>query len=461
MNGPGEVTGSRSPAWRSRWAAVGAAMAVTLGAGGLAAVDAESSDPSSFVAVTPTRVLDTRDGDVNVGLGGAFASGTSRKLLVTGTIDTSSGPEQVVPPGATGIVFNLTLVRPSTRGYASVRPGDASGIPSTSTLNFAAGAKAANGGTVSLPVSGANAGQIDIFFNGSSASASTDILLDITGYYTRGSGLPGPAGPIGPTGPPGAPGSANRISDEQIALLQWYEDPGAPGQYRTGSRPEGLAFDGTSIWIANNGSDSISRMNPADGTKVTYATGRSPRRVAFDGTNIWITNSGDDTVSRMNPSNGAKVDYPTGSSPAGLAFDGTNIWITNRGNNTVSKMKPSDGTRVDYPTGDYPSGVAFDGTSIWVVNSGYPSTVQKINPEWGGGVSYPAAEGSSEVAYDGTNIWITSAYYTATGLVSKMDPDDGTRIDYAGGNGGDIVFDGTNVWVTNQDSATVSKILPR
>ena len=42
---------------RSRWAAIGAAVAVTLGAGGLISVGA-SNDTSSLVPITPTRVLD-------------------------------------------------------------------------------------------------------------------------------------------------------------------------------------------------------------------------------------------------------------------------------------------------------------------------------------------------------------------------------------------------------------------
>ncbi len=71
---------------------------------------------SLFVPVSPTRVLDTRSGPDNVGLTGAFISGVSRKLLVTGTIDTDTGSKQVVPAGATGIVFNVTVVRPTTDG---------------------------------------------------------------------------------------------------------------------------------------------------------------------------------------------------------------------------------------------------------------------------------------------------------------------------------------------------------
>lgn len=57
-----EVTrraGKPSGAWRSRWAAVGAAVAVTLGAA-TSPVTAASSEAASFVGVEPTRILDTR-----------------------------------------------------------------------------------------------------------------------------------------------------------------------------------------------------------------------------------------------------------------------------------------------------------------------------------------------------------------------------------------------------------------
>jgi streptogramin lyase len=93
----------------------------------------------------------------------------------------------------------------------------------------------------------------------------------------------------------------NRISKKQIALLQWYQDPGAAAVYDTLSGPWRVAFDGTSIWIANSGSGKVSKMNPVDGTRVDYDTLSGPWGVAFDGTSIWITNSGSGKVSKMNP----------------------------------------------------------------------------------------------------------------------------------------------------------------
>lgn len=189
---------------RSRWAAIGAAVAVTLGAGGLFAAQAGVAT-SVYVSVTPARVLDTRAA-TNIGLSGPFTSESPRKLQVTGAIDTSAGNQTLVPIGATSVVYNLTVVNPSAAGFVALRPGDASGLPKTSSINFAAGSVVANGGSVTLTTAGVNAGQIDIFFKGSTAGATADVLVDIAGYYTEGAGTAGPKGDTGPTGDTGLTG---------------------------------------------------------------------------------------------------------------------------------------------------------------------------------------------------------------------------------------------------------------
>lgn len=88
--------------WRSRWAALGAAVAVSIGGGGFfLASAAPGPSESTIVSVTPTRVLDTRD-PLNVGLAGPFVSPVSQKLQITGSVQTTGGAATVVPPGATG-----------------------------------------------------------------------------------------------------------------------------------------------------------------------------------------------------------------------------------------------------------------------------------------------------------------------------------------------------------------------
>ncbi|MCE9620720.1 MAG: hypothetical protein K8R99_00060 [Actinomycetia bacterium] len=169
---------------RSRWAAIGAAVAVSLGGGGLLLVDAADSPESNTVLINPVRILDTRD-PADVGLAGPFVSAVSQKLQVTGTIPTNTGNQSVVPAGASGVLLNVTAVVPTAAGFISIRPGDATGTPSTSSLNFTAGSVVPNAVLVALPTSGANAGKIEITYDAfGAAGPTTEILIDVVGFTT-------------------------------------------------------------------------------------------------------------------------------------------------------------------------------------------------------------------------------------------------------------------------------------
>lgn len=208
---------------RSRWAAIGAAVAVSLGAGGVALVGASGSAPSAFVAITPERILDTRPG-VGIGLEGPFTSPSGRTLQVTGAVPTSSGTQTVVPAGATAVVLNVTAVQPSNDGFVSVRPDGTPGPPATSNLNVVAGTIVPNAVTVALPTDGAHAGAIDVVFDAFGLpGATSDMLIDVTGYFVEGAGgtggAQGPAGPQGPTGPEGPQGDQGEPAFEPANVV--------------------------------------------------------------------------------------------------------------------------------------------------------------------------------------------------------------------------------------------------
>ena len=127
----------------------------TAGAGGL-----------SFYAIAPVRVLDS---SVSLGLSGTFASRTSRLFTIVGT----GG----VPSGAAGISGNLTLLTPSSSGWALVSP-EIVATATTSTLNAAAGHSEANGFDVAL----GSGGHVALEWAGTTGSTA-NIALDITGYW--------------------------------------------------------------------------------------------------------------------------------------------------------------------------------------------------------------------------------------------------------------------------------------
>ncbi len=179
----------------------GVLVASVIGAGGLAVVRATggSSSASSYVPVTPVRVLDTRS---DLGLV-AVTDGVAGTLKVTGSIPTATSGgvvnAVVVPAGATAVVLNVTAVNPTAGGYVSLRPGDATGAPTVSTLNVTAGGTFPNGATITVPTTGAHAGQIQVWYEAEYTTVgSTELLIDIAGYYELAS--TGPAGPAGTNG---------------------------------------------------------------------------------------------------------------------------------------------------------------------------------------------------------------------------------------------------------------------
>jgi hypothetical protein len=161
---------------RSRWAAVGAAVAVSLGAGGLGWVaNAANSAPSTFVAITPCRLFDTRPAPDGVGdRQTPLAAGEELTRQVIGTNGNCT-----IPAGATAISYNLT-VPTALSGFLTVFPADAP-RPNSSSINPVAGESVkANGGVVGLSPAGA----IKLF----TLTGPTNAILDITGYYTAGGG---------------------------------------------------------------------------------------------------------------------------------------------------------------------------------------------------------------------------------------------------------------------------------
>ena len=65
-----------------------------------------------------------------------------------------------------------------------------------------------------------------------------------------------------------------------------------------GTSPNGIAFDGTSIWVANTGSNNVSKINPStNAVTATVTAGTVPYGVAFDGTSIWVANYNSANVS--------------------------------------------------------------------------------------------------------------------------------------------------------------------
>jgi IPT/TIG domain len=116
---------------------------------------------STYAAVTPFRLLDTRSN------GPALGPGVTRVLQVTGVGATP------VPTTAVAVVLNVTAVNGTASSLLSLYP-TGTAQPSTSSLNFRAGAVTPNLVTVSL-----GGGAVSIV----NALGTVNVLADVEGYF--------------------------------------------------------------------------------------------------------------------------------------------------------------------------------------------------------------------------------------------------------------------------------------
>lgn len=201
---------------RTRWAAVGAAVAVTLGAGSIATVDAVAGtgERAVYTAITPCRLVDTRPGDNNVGprstpLGRAETDTFSAR----GAQGRCSAAD--LPADAVALAMNVTALGATTGTFLTIWPGGER--PLASSLNPTPGQPPVpNAVTTELSASGS----FDLY----NKDGSVHVVLDVVGYYTDHhhddrydtsaevdqkiadatiGGVPGPQGPAGPAGADG------------------------------------------------------------------------------------------------------------------------------------------------------------------------------------------------------------------------------------------------------------------
>lgn len=229
------------------------------------ATAAPSNEGCSNIALPiPERVLDTRDVVVepagpNVGFDGPLAANGSVKLKVAGPITVGAlGTKTVIPTGASTFDFNVTVLRNTVGGFISLRPGDATGVPGTSSENFAANSAGSNNfGSVAI----SSSGEIDIYY-GSAAGATTEVILDVISYCATDSVS------VPPTTPTTAPTTPINVSERNWSI-DWQGDrPGVASD-----APD--LFDQVRFGITSNkisDAEPSDNGNASDGGDDSYAT---------------------------------------------------------------------------------------------------------------------------------------------------------------------------------------------
>ena len=178
---PTATTPTSGPHLRTRWAAIGAALAVAVGAvtsGGIGRVSADvsSGDRPVFVPVEPCRLTDTRDGSNNVGpRSTALTAGETLAITAHGANGKCTGTG-AIPADALALSLNVTALAASELTFLTFW-GDGDN-PGTANLNPAPG-QPPTPNAVNTPLS--SAGTFNIF----NATGMVDVVIDVNGYYAH------------------------------------------------------------------------------------------------------------------------------------------------------------------------------------------------------------------------------------------------------------------------------------
>ena len=162
------------------------------------------------------------------------------------------------------------------------------------------------------------------------------------------------------------------------------------------SNANGIWSDGTTMWVAHNGtgessSDRVFAFTLADGSRdkdkeistLNAAGNNRPNSLWSNGTTLWVSDFTDNKLYAYTLSNGTRDAAKdinlddANSEPNGLWSDGTTIWVVNNGSGSSDKVFAytlSDGSRdatkdinsLNSASNNAPFGLWSDGTTLWV-----------------------------------------------------------------------------------------------
>ncbi len=125
------------------------------------------SGPYQFYALTPCRIVDTRNTAGPTG-GPALSGSATRDFPIRGNCG--------VPTTAKAATLNVTVVSPTADGHLRLWPSG-NAMPLVSTINFVANDTAIANGAI-VPLSTAP-NDLSVF----NFSGSAHLILDVTGYF--------------------------------------------------------------------------------------------------------------------------------------------------------------------------------------------------------------------------------------------------------------------------------------
>ncbi len=283
------------------------------------------------------------------------------------------------------------------------------------------------------------------------------------------------------------PDHLSGLDEDSVGVID-PTDAAITQQYRLGAGPGAVASGAGSVWVANPGEGTVSRLHRDDDRVETIDVGQTPDGIAFGGGSLWVAGSEDGNVLQVDPDanrvvqeirvgnglSGIAVGYgavwattaldgevvridlrsgqvtervAVGGHPVAAAAGAGAVWAAAEDAGTIVRVDPRAGEAVDaIAVGNGPAALAVGTDAVWSANR-EDGTVSRIDPETNRVTqTTDVGESPTALAIAEEALWVADG----SGSVARLDPDGagvGERVSTDSAPVGLVGFDG-DVWVT-------------
>jgi class 3 adenylate cyclase len=142
---------------------------------------------------------------------------------------------------------------------------------------------------------------------------------------------------------------------------------------QAGSGPRGVATDGSTVWVANQRSATLIRIDQASLATVGHpiGLGSPPTEVAVAGGSVWVTSLEADTLYRVDPEQGrVAATIEVCDEPDAIAASADGVWVACRADRVVRRFGLDGSFVADVAIPGVPCALAIVEDGVWVAIRG-------------------------------------------------------------------------------------------
>jgi len=246
------------------------------------------------------------------------------------------------------------------------------------------------------------------------------------------------------------------------ALAAVAAQPHVTARIATGTSPCESAATASAVWVANDGSGTLVRVDPRT-NRITARVrlGRGACAVATGAGAVWVVNYRTGVLARVDPATRKVRRTVVGGAPFDVVVEHGHVWTTGFSNGTLVETDARTGRIVHrFDVGGVPNGLLYDGGALWVGLGRDATEVLKVDPASGSvrRIEVGAAAPTHFVATD-RGIWVANDGDTFT-LLARGDGRVLEVVHFGKTLGQAALGPGGALWVPDKEIDTIFRVDP-